>query len=108
MQGTRGRASIRLRASAWLLAAAVLLAPGLTLAGLAQQPPPTSPAQDEFVAVDKLPSQEELPAAPLVMIAYAAAWIVVFGYLWSIWQRLGRVEREITDVTRRVQQRPGR
>jgi CcmD family protein len=103
----RGRTPIRLRASAWLFAAAVLLAPGLTVRGFGQ-PPPTSPAQDEFVAVDKLPSQEELPAAPLVMIAYAAAWIVVFGYLWSIWQRLGRVEREIADVTRRVQQRPGR
>ena len=27
---------------------------------------------------------------------------LVFGYVWTIWQRLGRVEREIADVSRRV------
>jgi len=71
------------------------------IAGAAQaQQPPTPP--EGFVPASSLPSQEQLPAAPLVMGAYAVAWIAVFGYLWSIWQRIGRVERDLADVSRRI------
>jgi CcmD family protein len=73
----------------------VLISSGSALAF--QQPP-----SEGFVPVDQLPAQEQLPAAPLVMAAYAIAWLAVFGYLWSIWRRLGKVEREIADVGRRV------
>jgi CcmD family protein len=75
----------------------------LMIAGAAyaqQQPRPEPPAG--FVPADSLPSQEQLPAAPLVIGAYAIAWVAVFGYLWSIWQRLGRVERELAEVSRRI------
>lgn len=68
-----------------------------------QQAPQRTPAQEGFVPVDRLPSQEQLPAAPLVMAAYAVAWVAVFGYLISIWARLGKVEREIQVVSRRVE-----
>jgi CcmD family protein len=68
---------------------------------MAQQP---QPDQDGYVAVtDADLAQEQLPAAPLVMAAYAVAWLAVFGYLWSIWQRLSRVERELAEVSRRIQ-----
>jgi CcmD family protein len=42
------------------------------------------------------------------MTAYAVAWIVIFLYLWSIWRRLSRVEREIDELSRRprAQTRP--
>jgi CcmD family protein len=73
-----------------------------TAPALAGQPPPT-PAQEGFVPLDQVPRQEQLPAARLVIAAYAVAWVLVFGYLWSIWSRLGRVERELADVTRRVE-----
>jgi CcmD family protein len=65
------------------------------------QQPPEPPAG--FVPADSVPAREQLPAAPLVIAAYAVAWVLVFGYLWSIWSRLGRVERELADVTRRVE-----
>jgi CcmD family protein len=65
-----------------------------------QQPP--AGGQEGFVPVENLPQQEQLPAAPLVMGAYAVAWVAVFGYLWSIWRRLGSVERDILDVSRRI------
>jgi CcmD family protein len=65
------------------------------------QQPPEPPAG--FVPADSLPQQEQLPAAPLVIAAYAVAWVLVFGYLWTIWQRLGRVERELGEVRRRVE-----
>src|SRR4051794_27812973 len=48
----------------------------------AEQRPPEPPAG--FVPADSLPQQEQLPAAPLVIAAYAVAWVLVFGYLWTI------------------------
>lgn len=66
------------------------------------QPPPKPAAQDGFVPIDQLQPKEELPAAPLVMAAYAVAWLVVFAYIWSLWKRLQKVEAEIADVSRRV------
>ena len=71
----------------------------------AQEQPPKRPAQDEFVPLSELPPQEQLPAAPLLIAAYSVAWIVVAGYLFSIWRRMGRVEQELADVSRRLQQR---
>lgn len=85
-----------------VLSTAVLLVALCGLPGTASgQQPPEPP--EGFVAAGDLPAREELPAAPLVIAAYAVAWILVFGYLWSIWQRLGRVERELADVSRRVE-----
>ena len=71
----------------------------------AQQQPPKRPAQDEFVPIDELPAQEQLPAAPLLIAAYSVAWVLVAGYLFSIWRRMGRVEHELAEIGRRVQQR---
>lgn len=58
--------------------------------------------QDEFVPVTDLEQQEQLPAAPLVMVAYAVAWIAVLLYVWSLWRRLAKVEGEIAALSRRV------
>lgn len=85
----------------------LVLAAGTFAPGAAAQPPPRA-AQDEFVPIDQLPPDEKLPAAPLLIAAYSVAWVVIAGYLFSIKQRLGRVEREIGDVSRRIQERPGR
>ena len=71
----------------------------LVATGASAQQPPAAP--DGFVPADTLKPQEQLPAAPLVIGAYAVAWVAVFGYLWSIWSRLGRVERDLADVSRR-------
>ena len=67
-----------------------------------QNPPSKPPAQEGFVPVDDLPSQEQLPAAPLVAIAYGFAWTAVLLYVWSLWRRLGRVEREFAELQRRL------
>lgn len=88
-----------------LLLLLLMLGPAGPTASFAQPP---RPAQDEFVPIDQLPPDEKLPAARFLILAYAVAWIAVVGYLWSIWRRLGRVEREIADVRRRVQQPGGR
>jgi CcmD family protein len=82
----------------------LIIASSGAAASLAAQQPPQKPAQDEFLPVDQLPPGEQLPAARFLIIAYSVAWVLVAGYLFSIWKRLGRVEHEIADVTRRVQQ----
>lgn len=92
----------RVRAAVLFIALAV--APAWHGVVTAQQPPRA--AQDEFVPIDQLPPDEKLPAARLLIAAYSVAWVLVAVYLWSIWQRLGRVEREIADVTRRMQRGP--
>lgn len=72
------------------------LAPSLAQGGQPPEPP------TGFVPAASVP-REQLSAVPLVIAAYAVAWVLVFGYLWSIWSRLGRVERELANVTRRVE-----
>ncbi len=89
------------------LFAAVLLALFCVLAAAppaaAQAQPGQKPsAQDEFVPVKDLPAQEQLPAAPLVIGAYAFVWVVLLLYVWSVWRRLGRVEREMGDLAARL------
>jgi CcmD family protein len=78
-----------------LLLAAAIVTP---IATLYAQPP----AVEEFVPVSELPADEALPAAPLLIAAYAFVWVVVLGYLWSIWRRLQRVERELEAVAGRT------
>ncbi|MBA3638732.1 MAG: hypothetical protein M3541_18570 [Acidobacteriota bacterium] len=82
-------------------ALAIALALAVIPAAAGAQPP----AQEGFVPVEQLPGQEEIPAAPLVAAAYGIAWAAVLIYLFSIWRRLGVVEREMAEVSRRVQAR---
>ncbi len=84
-----------------LSTAALVVALGGLPGMAAGQQPPEPP--EGFVPAGDLPAREELPAAPLLIGAYAVAWVLVFGYLWSIWQRLGRVERELATVARRME-----
>jgi CcmD family protein len=67
-----------------------------------QQPPP---ATDDFVPVGDLPAQEQLPAAPLLIAAYAFVWAALLIYLLMLWRRLARVERELGALSRQVDDR---
>jgi CcmD family protein len=87
------------RTSGFLLAVLLVTA----AVPLALQPPPPQDAKQEYVPVDPTQEQEQLPAAPLVMGAYAVVWVAVVLYLWSLWRRLSRVERELAQVSRRIE-----
>ena len=65
---------------------------------LVRQPPP---GQGEFVPISQLPPGDQLPAAPLLIAAYAFVWVALLGYLWSIWRRLGKVEADLQTLERR-------
>ena len=95
-----------MKRAATVIAILMLLATpvGAQAAGPQTAAPQTpAAAQDGFVPVDSPISPEDaMPAPRLVAIAYGFIWVVLFGYLWSIRSRLGRVEREMAVVTRRV------
>lgn len=71
----------------------------------ALQPPA---AQSEFVPVNQLPPADQLPAAPLLITAYAFVWVAVFAYVWSIWRRLTKVEADMNALGSRITSRSAR
>ena len=73
--------------------------------GAAQPPaapgqPPTT-GQSEFVPVNELPPADQLPAAPLLITAYAFVWVAMLFYVWTIWRRLNKVEKDMQALARR-------
>ena len=46
--------------------------------------------------------KESLPAGPLLYTAYAIVWLVLIGYVFMLWRRLGRVEKELREVSARI------
>lgn len=57
----------------------------------------TTEPQGQFVPAESLPQRERMPAAPLLIGAYAFALVALFGYVISVSRRLGAVK---TDIAR--------
>jgi len=66
---------------------------------LAFQPPA---GQSEFVPARDLPPSESIPAAPLLVTAYAFIWVAAIFYLWTIWRRLNKVEADIRSLDQKT------
>jgi CcmD family protein len=66
--------------------------PQVTEARQPQQPPPQ---QEEFIPIDQLPPQDQLPAAPLLIGAYAFVLLMLFGYMFIMSRRLAVIQREV-------------
>jgi CcmD family protein len=58
---------------------------------VAQQPE----QQEEFIPIDQLPPQDQLPAAPLLIGAYAFVLVMLFVYMVSVSRRLTMMQREV-------------
>ena len=63
------------------------------------------PGQSEFVPMTEIPASEQLPAARLLIAAYAFVWVAVLAYVWTIWQRLSKVERELGELANQLSKR---
>ena len=101
LRGASWPAALPFRVLGALVLGAVFAAAGGVAVLDAAQPASTA-AQDGFVPMGDVPPEDQMPAAPLVAVAYAVVWAIAVGYLWTIWQRLGAVEAELADVTRRI------
>jgi len=84
------------RMVAVLIGALLLVAPGL-----AAQPP----GQDQFVPVKELPPSEQMPAAPLLITAYAVFLVLVVFYVWTIARRLNKVDTDMRSLEQRMAKR---
>ena len=62
------------------------------------QPPPKPAATDEFVPIDQLPPQEQVPAAPMVVAAYSFVWIAFMAYVLSLVKRIRKVETDLAAL----------
>jgi type VI protein secretion system component VasF len=63
------------------------------------------PGQDQFVPVKELPPSEQMPAAPLLITAYAVFLVLVVFYLWTIWRRLNKVDADMRALEQRMTKR---
>ena len=68
----------------------------LAAASIAAQTP-----QQEFVPVTEAHA-ETLPASPLIYTAYAFVWLMLIAYVFLLWRRIARVEKEIADVNAKL------
>ena len=87
------------RALVWLMFLLVI-APAPVFA----QQPAQPEQQTEFVPLDQLPPQDQMPAAPLLISAYSVLVLALFAYVVSVARRLAVVQREVerleTDLKR--------
>ena len=74
----------------------------LAAPAFALQPPK---GQSEFVPVNEVPAADQLPAAPLLIIAYAFVWAATLVYVWSIWRRMNRVEADMRTLAQKIPHR---
>ena len=80
--------------------AVVWLSIVLGIVAAAQQPPP----QDEFIPISELPAQDQLPAAPLLITAYAFVLVALFLYVFSVARRLTNVQQELNRLDATIKQ----
>ena len=69
----------------------------LALPALAQP----QPSPDGFVPASSLPPGEQLPAAAFLIASYAVFLLLMLMFLWTIWRRIGRVEKDMGALERR-------
>ena len=74
-------------------AIAVVFVLTMQVSPLAAQTQPRQ--QEEFTPIDQLPPQEQLPAAPLLVGAYAFVLLMLFGYLVMVSRRLSTIRSEV-------------
>jgi CcmD family protein len=61
------------------------------------------PAPDGFEPVSQMPAVEHLPAAPLLIAAYAFIWLGMLAYVFMLWRRLAAVDRELASLRRSIE-----
>jgi CcmD family protein len=83
----------------WVLAILCVFAGGTASAQNSQPQKPVP--QDEYVPLDQLPPQAELPAAPMVIAAYTFVWVAFLVYMFTLVKRVTRIEADLRELEHR-------
>jgi hypothetical protein len=78
-----------------ILFVVTLLLAGATVAPAAARQEPPIEQQGEFVPAGDLPQREQVPAAPLLIGAYAFVLLALFAYVISVSRRIGAVQADM-------------
>ena len=89
-----------MKSFAFIVCLAAVLHATTVFAAQSAQPTPTPGQQEEFVPLDQLPPEAELPAAPMVVAAYAFIWVAFLVYVISLVKRIRRVETDLQRLER--------
>ena len=46
----------------------------------------------------QVPATENLPATPLVYIAYGGIWLVLLLYVFMLWRKLQRIDKDLQQL----------
>jgi CcmD family protein len=87
--------------------AAALLVVSCGIPATAQQPEQQGQQpkrQEVFTPIEQLPPTESMPAAPLLITAYAFVMIVLFVYVLSVARRLSAVQQELNRLDATIKQ----
>lgn len=87
---------------------AILSIVGVASIGTADEPPASQPpvASDEWRDADlqaMVAPGESFRSTTMVAIAYTFIWLMVLGFVASVWLRLRQVDRELADLRRRIE-----
>lgn len=55
-------------------------------------------AAEGFVPFDENAPRETLPAAPLVFVAYALAWVALAFYVFTLFRKITKLERDLGEL----------
>jgi len=75
----------------------------------ADAPAAAAPKDDGWQAVNTQMVQpgESFEAKNLVGVAYGFIWVMVAGFVVSVWRRAGRIDREIESLRAQIKQKSG-
>ncbi len=57
-------------------------------------------APDGFKPFDENAPRETLPAAPLVFVAYALAWVALAFYAFTLFRKVTKLETDLAELRR--------
>lgn len=57
-------------------------------------------ASDGFKPFDENAPRETLPAAPLVFVAYALAWVALAFYAFTLFRKVSKLETDLAQLRR--------
>ena len=56
---------------------------------------------DGFKPFDENAARETLPAAPLVFVAYALAWVALAFYTFTLYRKVTKLEQDLAELRKR-------